>query len=144
MAPRDRNEKGRPEQARPRDELGRPLPYGAQGVEPVSDEPLPPEETVTTALDLLRRGRPFSAHEVFEARWKDGPDEERDYWQGLAQLCVGITHALRGNASGAERLVERGQGRVEEYVARGGPTYGLDVTEFLRHARQQVADAEPG
>lgn len=144
MTRRDRNEEGRPEQKRPRDELGRPLPYGAQGVEPVSDEPLPPEETVTTALDLLARGRPFSAHEVFEARWKDGPEEERDYWQGLAQLCVGITHALRGNAGGARRLLERGAGRVEEYAAGGGATYGLDVDEFLHDARRQVADSEPG
>lgn len=135
---RDRDEEGRARQARPRDELGRPLPYGAQGVEPVSEEPLPPEETVRTALDLLEAGRPFSAHEVFEARWKDGPDEERDYWQGLAQLCVAITHALRGNAVGAARLLERGAPRVEAYADAGGPTYGLDPRAFVDRARQQV------
>jgi hypothetical protein len=31
MVTRDRDEEGRPRQARPRDELGRPLPYGAEG-----------------------------------------------------------------------------------------------------------------
>ena len=31
---RDRDEAGRARQARPRDELGRPLPYGETGVEP--------------------------------------------------------------------------------------------------------------
>lgn len=40
MVTRDRDEEGRPRQARPRDKLGRPLPYGAEGVEPVSEEPL--------------------------------------------------------------------------------------------------------
>jgi len=130
MVTRDRDEEGRPRQARPRDELGRPLPYGAEGVEPVSEDPLPPLETVRFATELLDLGRPFSAHQVFEARWKDAPEAEHDLWQGQAQLCVGLTHALRGNATGAGRLLERGDGRLERYAAVGGPTYGLDLAEF--------------
>ncbi|WP_313404772.1 DUF309 domain-containing protein [Aeromicrobium sp.] len=141
MVTRDRDEEGRPRQARPRDELGRPLPYGAQGVEPVSEDPLPPLETVRFALELLDEGRPFSAHEVFEARWKDSPATEHDLWQGLAQLCVGLTHALRGNTIGAERLLERGNGRLERYAATGGPVYGLDLTEFRTRIRL-AADAD--
>lgn len=139
MTTRDRDEQGRPRQARPRDELGRPLPYGAQGVEPVSEDPLPPLETVRFAQELLDQGRPFSAHEVFEARWKDAPEEEHDLWQGLAQLCVGLTHALRGNATGAERLLERGHGRLERYAATGGPTYGLDLAVFRDRVRREAA-----
>ncbi len=130
MVTRDRDDAGRPRQARPRDELGRPLPYGATGVEPVPEDPLPPVETVRFATELLEQGRPFSAHEVFEARWKDSPEVEHDLWQGLAQLCVGLTHALRGNETGAGRLLERGHGRLERYAASGGPTYGLDLTEL--------------
>lgn len=136
---RDRDEEGRPRQARPRDELGRPLPYGAQGVEPVSEDPLPPYETVEKARALLAEGRPFSAHEVFEARWKDAPDQERDLWQGLAQICVGLTHAARGNTVGAARLVERGSGRLERYDAGDGPTYGMDVLGFVAEARDALA-----
>jgi hypothetical protein len=139
MTTRDRDEQGRPRQARPRDELGRPLPYGAQGVEPVSEDPLPPLETVRFAQELLDQGRPFSAHEVFEARWKDAPEEEHDLWQGLAQLCVGLTHALRGNTTGAERLLERGHGRLERYAASGGPTYGLDLAAFRDRVRREAA-----
>jgi hypothetical protein len=136
---RDRDEQGRARQARPRDELGRPLPYGAQGVEPVSEDPLPPLQTVEKAMGLLREGRPFSAHEVFEARWKDAPDEERDLWQGLAQICVGLTHAARGNGVGASRLVERGAGRLERYLDGGGPTYGVDLGVFVGDARAALA-----
>ena len=102
---RDRDAQGRARQGRPRDRLGRPLPHGGAGVEPVSEQPLPPLGTISSARDLLADGRPFSAHEVFEARWKAGPDAERDLWQGLAQLCVGITHAERGNLTGALRLI---------------------------------------
>jgi len=135
---RDRDAQGRPRQARPRDALGRPLPYGAPGVEPVSEEPLPPEETLVSARRLVDEGRPFAAHEVLESRWKAGPDDERDLWQGLAQLCVGLTHAARGNAVGAGRLVERAATHLEEYRGRGGPTYGLDLEAVLRCARERT------
>jgi predicted metal-dependent hydrolase len=107
-------------------------------VEPVSEQPLPPEQTVAEATRLLVAGRPFSAHEVFEARWKDGPVAERDLWQGLAQLCVALTHARRGNATGAERLVERSASHLAEYSARGGPTYGIDVQDWLARTREEV------
>lgn len=136
---RDRDAAGRPRQERPRDALGRPLPYGAAGVEPVSEEPLPPAETLAFARELVREGRPFSAHEVLEARWKAGPREERDLWQGLAQLCVGLTHAARGNAVGAARLLERGAARLDAYQKGPGSTYGLDLTAVVACARDHAA-----
>lgn len=136
---RDRDPAGRPRQARPRDALGRPLPYGAVGVEAVSEEPLPPVESLQVACRLVQAGRPFAAHEVLEARWKTAPAEERDLWQGLAQLCVGLTHAARGNSVGALRLVERGAGRLESYGTGGGPTYGLDLPATVAYARDQAA-----
>ena len=140
-SPRDRDPTGRPRQQRPRDELGRPLPYGSPGVEPVSEDPLPPQETLATARRLLDEGRPFSAHEVLEARWKAGPDSERDLWQGLAHICVGLTHAARGNATGAVRLIERGVGRLTAYAGGPGPTYGLDLAEVTDCARRRVEGA---
>lgn len=135
---RDRNASGRPRQARPRDALGRPLPYGSVGVEPVSEEPLPPAQTLVVARSLVEAGRQFAAHEVLEARWKAGPVEESNLWQGLAQICVGLTHAARGNTVGALRLVERGAARLEQYGSGGGSTYGLDLSAVVSCARDQV------
>jgi uncharacterized protein len=128
---RDRDSEGRARQARPRDRLGRPLPYGSVGAEPVSEGPLPPMATIAYAHELLNDGRPFSAHEVFEARWKAGPEAERELWQGLAQLCVGITHAERGNRVGALRLLGRARRRLETYAAAGEPVYGLDLSMII-------------
>lgn len=135
---RDRDGDGRARQARPRDALGRPLPYGAAGVEPVSEEPLPPDETLQEARKLVDEGRPFAAHEVLEVRWKTGPDAERELWQGLAQLCVALTHAARGNAVGARRLTDRGAVHLAGHVAAGGPTYGLDVDSVIARVRERV------
>ena len=129
-ASRDRNGAGRPQQARPRDATGRPLPYGdPRGVEPVPEVALPPADSLTLAQELLDAGRAFSAHEVLEAAWKAAPAEERDLWQGLAQVCVGLTHAQRGNAAGAARLLQRGVARLRPFAA--APPYGIDVAGIL-------------
>jgi len=86
------------------------------------------------ADELLRAGRPFHAHEVLEASWKTGPAGERDLWQGLAQIAVGLTHAHRGNARGAVALLSRGAQRIRAYqgAALGGDRpYGIDLAAFL-------------
>jgi hypothetical protein len=139
---RDRDSQGRARQARPRDRLGRPLPYGDVGVEPVSEEPLPPLATISYAHELLAEGRPFSAHEVYEARWKAGPASERELWQGLAQLCVGITHAERGNIIGALRLIGRARRRLETYAATDGPVYGLDLSHIIEWIRDREREPD--
>ena len=93
------------------------------------------------ARRLLDEGRPFAAHEALEVRWKSCPDEERELWQGLAQLCVGLTHQARGNAVGASRLVDRAAGRLEAYEQAAGPTYGLDLAALIACAQVGVQDA---
>lgn len=135
---RDRDPDGRARQARPRDALGRPLPYGAAGVEPVSEEPLPPMEALAAARALVEAGRPFSAHEVLESRWKAGPVQERDLWQGLAQVCVAMTHAARGNRVGADRLFDRAAERLAAFAASGRGAYGLDLDRVVEQARAHV------
>jgi predicted metal-dependent hydrolase len=118
------------------------LPYGSAGVEPVSEEPLPPHKTISAAHELLVEGRPFSAHEVYEARWKAGPTTERDLWQGLAQLCVGVTHAERGNRTGALRLIGRARRRLETYISTGGPSYGLDLEQLIEWIREREREPD--
>ncbi|GED83427.1 DUF309 domain-containing protein [Streptomyces sp. 6-11-2] len=140
---RDRDSEGRARNARPRDGLGRPLPYGADGVprQPEGVVRTPPA-TVAEAQALLDAGKPFHAHEVFEDAWKSGPPAERALWRGLAQLAVGLTHAARGNVTGGARLLRRGAGAVEEWVADTGERtpYGMDVSGVAVWARE-LADA---
>jgi len=136
---RDRAPDGRPRNARPRDALGRPLSRSASpppDTSPPPDAGPPsafhgPQEAVARADELLRAGRPFHAHEVLEDAWKQGPEAERDLWQGLAQIAVGLTHARRGNAHGAVSLLRRGADRAGAYR---GDTYGIDLSAVLSHA----------
>jgi hypothetical protein len=130
---RDRDSAGRARNARPRDALGRPLPRGAAGDERIPDDLLlAPAEALSLAQDLLDTGRPFHAHEVLEASWKAAPAAERDLWQGLAQIAVGLTHARRGNAHGASALLRRGGQRVSGYA--GTAPHGIDAAAISRAA----------
>jgi hypothetical protein len=140
--PRDRDPAGRPRNARPRDALGRPLPRGAAGEPRVPDDlSLPPAEALGMAQQLLDTGRPFQAHEVLEASWKSAPADERDLWQGLAQVAVGLTHAQRGNARGAAALLRRGAARVAGYSGSPGP-YGIDIGGVTATAEALAGRAE--
>ena len=132
---RDRDAAGRARNARPRDALGRPLPRGASGDERIPDDLLlPPARALEFAQELLDADRPFHAHEVLEASWKAAPAAERDLWQGLAQIAVGLTHARRGNARGAAALLRRGADRVAGYAA--APPHGVDAAGIGRAARE--------
>jgi uncharacterized protein len=102
------------------------LPRDAQGgVERVPDRlDLPLPETIDLAQHYLDAGQPFHAHEVLEALWKQRSAVERELWQGLAQIAVGLTHAMRGNTKGAEALLRRGSDQVTAYT---GDQQGVDV-----------------
>jgi hypothetical protein len=138
---RERDERGRPRNARPRDALGRPLARGESGVPPVPDDlVLQPAESLVEAQRLLDAGRPFQAHEVLEASWKAAPDTERDLWQGLAQLAVGLTHALRGNRTGAATVLRRGSDHIAGYA--DDPPHGVDVVALLAWTSSVVAQLD--
>ena len=118
---RDRDPRGRARNARPRDELGRPLPRSAPGAADVPSIPddlqVTPAQAAELGGRLLAENRPFHAHEVFEAAWKSTPAPERESWRGLAQIAVGLTHARRGNARGAVTLLRRGARHTREHGA---------------------------
>ena len=136
---RDRDPSGRARNARPRDELGRPLPRSAVGPDDVPRIPddlvVSPAEAAELGGRLLAEGRPFHAHEVFEAAWKSTPAPDRELWRGLAQIAVGLTHARRGNADGAAALLRRGAGRVREHA---GPA--ADVNVDASHVAAQAEE----
>jgi hypothetical protein len=135
---RDRDEFGRPRSSRPRDALGRPLPPGSEGVPRTPDDlELPPAETLAVAQDLLDRGLAFNAHEVLEAAWKNGPEDEKTLWQSLAQLAVGITHVQRNNVKGAITVLRRASGGFA--VGETAP-YDIDIAGLADYADVLIED----
>jgi hypothetical protein len=134
---RDRDAAGRARNARQRDALGRPLPQ--RDVAPVADDPAElPDDALRHAQALLDAGRAFEAHEVLEAVWKATVGSERELWRGLAQLAVGITHALRGNRTGAASLLQRAAETMAPF--RHSPPHGVNVDGLCRWSEAASRD----
>jgi uncharacterized protein len=128
---------------RGRDAAGRPVPADSpDAVEPVPEVDRTAEEALVLAQQLLDDARPFWAHDVLEAAWKAAAPHERELWQGLAQVCVGLTHAQRGNAVGAVRLLQRGAGRLRAAAAAHG-VRPVDVAEQAEAAAARVEAGRP-
>lgn len=113
---RDRRDDGRPEQTRPRDRTGRPLPYDTS-VRPLAEEhePQTVEEALELGVHLWNEGRYFEAHECLEDVWHAAPEADMDLWQGVIQLAVAGVHIQRGNPTGASALLERSLERLTSY-----------------------------
>src|SRR6185437_12054391 len=116
---RDRDPAGRPRNARPRDELGRPLPYGTQGVPRQPEGQVrTPEQTLDEAQRLFDSGRAFHAHEVFEDAWKAARE-----------------------ADGADRLLRRAAAALAPYASTS--PYDIDVARLRAWAQHPQPGALP-
>lgn len=86
-------------------------------------------------LELIRAGSYFEAHEELEDEWREAPEAERDFLQGLVHVAVAWHHAGRGNRPGCERQLAKATRRLGPYR----PAHrGVQVADLLA----QVSEAE--
>lgn len=102
---------------RPRDLLGRPLPWEAAGELELEDfDSLSLDENHELGRVYAREGRWFPAHEAWETAWKQARDTgEAELFKGLSQMGAGYVHLFRGNAHGAATLLRRAALRISRY-----------------------------
>jgi uncharacterized protein len=123
---------------RPRDRLGRPLSWQAEGELALEDfDSLSLEENHELGRAHAKAGRWFPAHEAWETAWKQARDtDEAELFKGLSQMGAGYVHLFRGNAHGAATLLRRAALRIAPYAdeTRGVRTHAL--------AERLTADAD--
>ena len=138
-APSDARQK--PE--RPRDELGRPLPWGEASRLHLPDfDAMTLDDNDRAARGFLATRNYFGAHEAWETAWKQAKGTgEEELFKGLSQMGAGYVHLLRGNAHGAITLLRRGSSRVGRYPAG---TRGIDTLAVARQLEATAAAVEDG
>ena len=62
---------------------------------------------IAEGLALVREGRGFDAHELFEELWRAAEPAERDLYQGLVHVAVATYQDRRGNEVGRTRQLEK-------------------------------------
>lgn len=88
---------------------------------------------VDEAIRLFDEGDYFMAHETLEEHWIEAPEADRDFFQGLINLAVGLHHHQRGNVTGARLQFRKAANRLKDYPASyegvdvGGVRSFLDV-----------------
>jgi len=118
---------------RPRDELGRPLPWGQENLLDLEDfDSLPLEENHRLGIEHFNAGRFFPAHEAWETAWKQAKGTgDEEFFKGLSQLGAGYVHYRRGNPHGAHTLLRRANSRIGRYGPRH---HGLDLASLVEEA----------
>jgi uncharacterized protein len=133
---------------RPRDRLGRPLPWDAAGELELEDfDSLSLAENHELGRRHARAGRWFPAHEAWETAWKQARDtHEAELFKGLSQMGAGYVHLLRGNAHGAATLLRRASRRIRGYPdgSRGVPTGALAARLAEDAEAVDRGELEPG
>lgn len=85
-------------------------------------------DSYTHGIRLFNEHKFFEAHEVLEDVWRDAPEPERKFLQGLVQVAVALVHHSRGNRVGCRSVLERARRNLEKYPAVHG---GLDVAALI-------------
>jgi hypothetical protein len=129
--------------SRPRDRLGRPLPWSEE-----TQLQLPDFDTRTIEQNhelgkrFVRERNWFGAHEAWETAWKQarGTGDE-ELFKGLSQMGAGYVHLLRGNAHGAKTLLRRAERRIGGYPDGSG---GVHTRQLAAKLEADAAAVERG
>lgn len=97
--------------------------------------------TLAAGLEEMRAREWFAAHESFETEWREAPEGERDFLQGLVHVTVAWHHASQGNAAGAGGQLTKAVNRLTAYRPEHR---GVDVTAVLGQVEAAQARVEVG
>ncbi len=83
----------------------------------------------------------FESHETWEGPWRSAEYPLRLFYLALTKLGAGFTHAQRGNAKGARRLLANGLQFLGPFLPR---FMGVDTRRLDREIRQWLLAAQTG
>ena len=70
------------------------------------------QDGLAEAVGLFNAGRYFEAHEVLERLWLAAEGLDRELYQGVLQVAVGLHHEAHGNRKGAASMLAKGVSRL--------------------------------
>jgi predicted metal-dependent hydrolase len=95
-----------------------------------------PETQFHQAIAQFNQGDYYACHDTLEAIWIEAPEPERNFYQGLLQIAVGIYHLSNLNWRGALILLGEGIRRLQPYQ----PTYaGIEVESMVDRSAELLS-----
>src|SRR5207253_4226628 len=99
------------------------------------------ETALQRGIHLFNEGEFFECHEVLEEAWTPERGPRRLFLQSLIHMAVGLYHAERGNAVGAERQLRKGLRKLAGYLPA---CEGIDTARLHREALAVLEGIEAG
>ncbi len=96
------------------------------------------KDGLAAAVGLFNAGRYFEAHEELERLWLVAEGRDREFYQGVLQVAVGLHHEARGNRKGAASMLGKGVARLAPLTPS---RLGVDVARLLDDVRAFQAAA---
>jgi predicted metal-dependent hydrolase len=88
------------------------------------------ERLYREGLEAFNSSRFFEAHELWEDVWRETPEPDKKFLQGLIQVAAAFHHHSRANLLGMQRQLQAGLLKLEAFPE----VYGELEIEPLRHA----------
>jgi predicted metal-dependent hydrolase len=95
-----------------------------------------PAEQFQQAIAQFNQGEFYACHDTLEAIWIEAPEPERNFYQGLLQIAVGIYHLSNLNWRGALILLGEGIRRLQPYQPDHA---GIDVESVVDDSAQLLS-----
>jgi hypothetical protein len=101
--------------------------------------PCPEKELLAIRIffDLYHKQRYHECHDVMEEIWRETPDPERKFFQGLLQCAVALHHWSNGNVNGTRILYREGVRKLQPFR----PLHlGVDLEKFLNEYENKLPE----
>lgn len=87
-------------------------------------------------LEAFNSGQFFEAHELWEDVWRETPEPNKRFLQGLIQVAAAFHHYSRQNALGTRKLLQAGLLKLEAFP---DAHLGLEIEPLRSAVRGWVA-----
>lgn len=103
----------------------------------------PPPEELLKGLEELEAGRPFEAHEEWEALWTRSAGAEKMFLQGLIQLAAACVHLSRGRRAPGLRLADLARQKLAKSPVRLLGVHSALIVERLERDVASLSEERP-
>lgn len=87
-------------------------------------------------ISLFNQGKFFESHEVLEDLWKQTPEPQKTFYQGLIQAAVALHHHERRNLKGAAYELQKS---TEKLLLYPSEFENIHIPHFLRQLEAYLA-----
>ncbi|HTL90027.1 MAG TPA: DUF309 domain-containing protein [Leptolyngbya sp.] len=87
----------------------------------------------------FNRGEFYACHDTLEAIWIEAPRFEKNFYQGILQIAVGLYHLSNHNWRGSVILLSEGINRLQAYQPEHG---GVDVERLIDDAAEFLNEVQ--